>query len=218
MVRLIAVLFVTLSAALCRGALYFETGDAGRELGTSQTAMGIGVLDGIIGNLDDNFDVDLYSIMITDPAAFSAGTIDFPGFFVPDPQLFLFDHFGRAVYMNDDDESGLNGSQSLLPAGHLFGPATRGVHYLAIGWFDNEPFSSLGMMFAGSGSATAGPGIGGAAPLLGWDDNVSGRIDRETNYQIVVTGAALIPEPGTYMLTAAGLIALLLRTRRASAH
>jgi hypothetical protein len=148
-----AVLVLLTATTSCFGALWLEDGgDAGRELSTAQGIFaGTEPLDSILGNLDDNFDVDLYVIYIPNPLLFSAATVDAPGLNVPDPQLFLFNAIGLAAYMNDDDESGLNGSQSLLPAGHLFGPILPGKYYLGIGWFDNEPFSATGRMFVAGG-------------------------------------------------------------------
>jgi hypothetical protein len=201
---------------------FFEIGDAGRTLLTAQTTIGHGPLDSIFGNLSENppdtgRSVDLFQIRILDPLAFSGGTVDFPGFSVSDPQLFLFDSVGTAVYMNDDDESGLNGSQSMLPPGHLLGPQSAGLYYLGIGWFDNEPESALGPMFdSSSATGTNGPGVGGGAPLLGWNDNVTQRIDLPTFYEVRLTGTgfAAVPEPGTTILLALPLAALLCRVAR----
>ncbi len=211
-----AVLVLLTTTTSCFAALWLENrGDAGKELSTAQRVFaGTEPLVSILGNLDDNFDVDLYVIYIPNPLLFSAATVDAPGFNVPDPQLFLFNAMGLATYMNDDDESGLNGSQSLLPSGHLFGPIAPGRYSLGIGWFDNEPFSTTGQMFAAGGQGTQGPGAGGTSALLGWDDNVSGRIDRETFYEIQLTGAAPVPEPGTVGLLVLSGIAFALSHRR----
>ena len=214
-----AVAAVLLSRGCFAGTL-FEFGDAGRDLRTAQVVSGLGPLDAIFGNLTDIFDVDLYQIGIPSPLLFSAITIDLPGINVPDQQLSLFDASGRAIYLNDDDESGMNGSQSFLSPGHPLGPLFGGAHYLGIGWFDNEPLSSGGMMFANVGNGTSGPGPGGRFPLLAWDDNVINRGDLETGYEIRFTGATFVPEPSTTLLTGisvACIVAIRRRGRRGKA-
>jgi hypothetical protein len=215
---------LVLMAGSCLADLWFEAGDAGRDLATANVMGGVGTLDTIFGNLsapdpfESAFDVDLYRIYIANPISFSAATVNAPGFYVADPQLFLFDANGFGVYMNDDDESGLNGSQSRLPAGHPFGPVSAGYYYLGIGWWNNEPLSAGGEIFSSiNGLGTNGPGAGGANPLAGWDDNVLQRVDLETAYEITLTGSLVaIPEPGTAGLlvtVSAGLFAI--RRRRA---
>lgn len=147
----------------------------------------------------------MYRIRITNPLQFSAFTIGAIGL-VPDPQLFLFDNIGRGVYANDE----AFGSQPELPVGHPLGPALPGIYFLAIGRFDNEPLGAGGFLFTqNQGTAVNGPDLtaGGAGPVLAWSDNVSGRIDFDSLYGIALTGAdfASVPEPGTFLLTAAGL-------------
>ena len=214
--RLVVAAGLSLTSS-CLAGPWLEFSDAGRDLMTAQTLYGMGPADTIFGDLIDNFDVDLYGIFIKDPLLFSAATVDAPGFLVPDPQLFLFNPAGLAVYMNDDDESGLNGSQSRLEPGHALGPTRPGVYYLGIGWFNNEPFSAGGQMFAESGTGTSGPGPGGQSLLAGWSDNVTGRIDRETQYEISLTGVVhFIPEPSTMLLSGVPLIALMVYVFRRS--
>jgi len=217
-----ALVFAFLTASVPARAAYFEIGDAGDLLATAQATVGPAPLTSIVGHLDvpdsvdDYLDVDLFQIFIFDPLAFSAWTIGLPGVTVDDPQLFLFDSSGLAVYMNDDDESGTSGSQSLLPSGSLFGPASVGLYYLAIGWFDNEPSSLTGLMFEQQGTGTNGPdlGAGGSDPLAGWNGNVTGRADLPTAYEIRLAGTrAAVPEPGTMALVALGLTATFLRRR-----
>ena len=198
-----------------------EVGEAGALPATANVTAGppARALHRILGNLTDVFDVDMFQILILDFLNFSATTLG-GGFDVDDPQLFLFDSGGRAVYSNDDAESGLLGSQSQLTAGHPLGPPAVGYYYLAIGWFDNEPLSATGPMFQ-NGIGINGPdfGGGGADPIAGWNSDVIGRIDLPTSYGIKLTGAAPalhfdFPEPSTWLTLAAGLVGLLIARGR----
>jgi hypothetical protein len=218
-----AVLLVWLTGiAPAAASPFFEIGDAGDLTATGQVTNGTSPLTAILGNLidpvgGDFLDIDLFQIFIFDPFGFSASTVGAPGVHVDDPQLFLFDEAGLGVFMNDDDESGTNGSQSLLPAGDPFGPLVAGLYYLAIGWFDNEPLSQTGMIFSQLNSTgTNGPGAGGGDPLLAWDDNVTARIDLPTAYEIALTGTApAVPEPGTLLLLTGGIASFLVCRRTA---
>jgi len=190
-----------------------EAGSAGNLPATANVTIGAGPLQAITGNLSTLTQVDMYLIQITNFLQFSATTQAGPNF-VDDPQLFLFNAAGLAVYMNDDGP-GLGG-QSALPTGSPFGPSSNGLYYIAIGWFDNEASSALGRMFT-DGVATNGPGVGGLSPITGWNNDVTGRPDLPTGYRINLTGAgfAATPEPSTLILLASGLAGLLsLKWRR----
>jgi hypothetical protein len=204
-----AVLALLLTAEAEAAVIWTEAGSAGRLPATAQVTTGAGVLDEIVGELRELSEVDMYAIVISDPLAFSAATVDGP-LNVLDPQLFLFDDAGVGVYMNDDGA----GSQSILPAAHPFGPAAAGIYYLAIGHWDNEPFSAAGRVFADGAGTNAPDALGGALPIESWNDDVVGRVDDPGSYRIVLTGAAfaaaVVSEPGTPGLVALALAAAFL--------
>jgi hypothetical protein len=114
------------------------------------------------------------------------------------------------VYMNDDAD----GSQSMLPAASPLGPKSVGIYYLAIGWFDNEPFSTAGRIFSDSSDTNGPDPAGGGLPISYWNGDVFGRPDLPTQYEIDLTGANFVPEPGTVILLVLPLAALALRRSR----
>ena len=209
----IALCFTISFSGAARASIWTETGDARDLPGTAQIINNAGPLTQIVGNLagtyveDNIFDVDMFRINIFNPVKFSALTVEGVTL-VNDPQLFLFDWTGRGIYMNDDG-TGL-GSQSWLPAGGPLGPLTPGLYYLAIGWFDNEPFSELNGRIFEDLIGVAGPDLvaGGLDPVYSWNSDVTGRIDLPTGYQILLTGAGQVPEPGTFFLFGGGIISL----------
>lgn len=183
---------------------------AGDLTATAQVVLdsGFNTLDGIRGTLDSTtpvnglptYQVDLFRIRITDPAAFSATTIA-PGF---DASLFLFDLNGLAVYTNDDDGQS---TESALPA-PLAGIAA-GIYYLGIGMggFQALDASSLSMFQAGSFTDVLGADPAAGA-LAGWTSMFGTLFESPVTYDIVLTGAtnAEIPEPATLaLLLGAGL-------------
>lgn len=203
-----AALALLLDVESAAAVIWTEVADAGRLPATAQVTTGSGQLDEINGELRDLREIDMYAILISDPLAFSAATVDSP-LNVSDPQLFLFDAAGLGVYMNDDAA----GSQSALPAAHPLGPIAAGIYYLAIGRWDNEPLSAIGRVFA-DGAGTNGPdALGGAVPVESWNDDVVGRIDEPGSYRITLTGsavaAAAVSEPETPGLLALALSAML---------
>ena len=76
-------------------------GDAGNLPGTAQVVQGSGPLRQITGSINVGGDVDMFAILISDPANFyaHAGTTTETTF---DSKLRLFDSQGRPLWSNDD--------------------------------------------------------------------------------------------------------------------
>ena len=204
---------LALSSQAWGSVVWVETG-AGRLPPTAEIVDAPDTVDSIVGNLNELTEVDMYAVLLSDPPTFSARTLESP-FNVSDPQLFLFDSSGHGVYMNDDGDG--MGSQSFLEPGHPFGPTSPGLYYLAIGWWDNEPLSALGLIFAGDPGTNGPDPIGGGDPVESWNDDVLGRIDLPTAYQIELTGVgpfAQTPEPSSLALVGVALSISLIRARR----
>jgi hypothetical protein len=73
-------------------------GDAGDLPATAQVVSGSGPLTAITGVISSSTDVDMFQILICDPAAFKAWTTGA----LSDTQLWLFDENGNALWHNDD--------------------------------------------------------------------------------------------------------------------
>lgn len=201
---------------------YTENPDAGQSPGSaSGTVSGSSPagssLTDISGVLSSVNDADLYVIMISDFANFSATTV---GFSLVDTQLFLFTMSGTALYTNDD-ASGLS-LQSTLPAGSALGPQSNGLYLLGISANGYDPVDSNNQLVFndppnGDTTAVRGrrAGVGDQAGFFNGGAADSG------SYSIRISGAAAaIPEPSTYGLiavaAAAGLGFRLRRNRRFS--
>jgi hypothetical protein len=178
----------------------------------------------IAGILADTGDaVSMFKINIRQPFFFSA--ITFPGaFFVPDPELFLFDAAALGVYMNDD-KTGAD-TQSCLPSGGAsnpcptvragVGPVAPGIYYLAITRATNTPLDSLGnpLFFPFVTTDVAGPLT--ATPVTACDGSGIPSTDTDlVRYDIALTGT--VPEPATWTLTAFACLALFLLRRKRTA-
>lgn len=138
-----ALLFLALIVPGANAQSWDETTDGGGDAGDLvATAQGInlsGSLTTITGFTGPN-DVDLYRIIVSTAASFSATTVgNNPD---TDTILALIDDSGNAVYLNDDD-AGCSCFESTLPAGHVESPTVDGgVYYLMIFAFDNHPLNA----------------------------------------------------------------------------
>jgi hypothetical protein len=180
--------------------VFVEVKDAGERIdgALSIVANLVQPLTAIAGSLSG--DADIFQIFISGDQPFSAttlsretllelpidNTLGIPTDLLEDPQLFLFDALGNAVYGNDDL---FGSSQATLPS--RAGLLTPGIYYLAISGFDYDPVSAQGEIFPD----TSFDGVlfptepGGGLPLGGFagDDPPSG------NYVIALTGATTVP-------------------------
>ncbi|MDQ4048691.1 MAG: DVUA0089 family protein [Actinomycetota bacterium] len=159
----------------------------------AQSPSGSGSLTAISGTLpsDNDNDVDMYRVCITEPASFSAQTSGT----IIDPQLFLFDSTGKGVEARDDIVAGVQ-RQSYLTPGNPFSPTAAGTYYLAIDRYNSEPLSVGGKIFPDFGDARAGQivgptGPGGASPVSGWTaEGDAANENGGTDYTIATAGTA----------------------------
>ncbi len=157
-------------------------------------------------NFESIFKIDILNYQL-----FSAQTVPIAPHGIADTDLFLLDANGNGVYANDDISGG--DTLSLLPAHSSVGPTANGIYYLAIAISTNTPQDANGNdLFALNGTDVVGPN--GTSPMTGWDNGAFTQPDFDNvNYNIVLTGTS--PEPATWLLLAAPLLALFcLRNRR----
>ena len=183
-------IFYGLSASVAHAVMINEVSpDAGELLGTAQDLTGTGaVLESISGSLIDLGsaapidDVDLFKILITNPAAFSV-TVTASLSEDNDAQLYLFDAAGMEVLYSDD------GGVGFLPqfdAGDLIDPA--GEYFLAFNLWATAP-DTVGNLDTGW-DHDPGPFQTGPYTL-----SLTG----------VETAGAAVPEPSTLALLSLGL-------------
>lgn len=192
-----SLLLSTCLLGTAHAATYTEVGDTGELLGTAQVPTGTGDLTHIYGYLGENGglgDVDLYRIMITDPAAFSV-TVSASLSVNNDATLWLFSETGRMLLR--DDDAGV-GYLPRFSAG-LFSAGTPGVYYLGINLFATGPNFVEGNLSDWAHFA---------APL------------QTGNYTLALTGTTFVtspsavPVPAAAWLLGSGLVGLMGVARR----
>ena len=155
---------------------------------------------------------DLFEISITGGTPFSATTIGQPSSLF-NPQLFLFNAAGGAVYANDDASQFTTGALINPTA-----PLTPGLYFLGIATYGVVPRSGTGATFdmfdntvddtSGNTSFTGlkGPKSGVTGPLTNWF--LSGADVETGSYSIALTGAsyASAPVPEASMTVSFGLL------------
>lgn len=194
---------VFLPALAVAGPDWVEDTDAGSLPPSAQVPKGDGPLTSLAGSINAVTNVaddlgsggdteDMYAIFIADPALFGADTV-VNGTANFDIQLFLFDEAGRAV-LASDNTSGLPGAFITSMANDGTGQTvpSRGLYYLAVSGFDNDPRSAGGLLLFDQATRdeVSGPdGPGGSMSVAQW-----GSSDEAGVYTIVLTGVEFVPE------------------------
>jgi len=181
------------TASRAAGTVYFESDDAGHLPELAQDVAFVGSVDAILGRIENAFDADLFRFVIDDPGAFSASTTVDDNSAV-DPQLFLFDQWGRGVVANDNR---FGVPLPLIPQGVLHGE-TPGTYLLAVSAADCDPEAIFGEIFPDDPSDVVRPaGVSQLAPLIGWSRDFTAT---GGNYAIALTGVVgtVAPPLGDY--------------------
>jgi hypothetical protein len=161
-------------------AAHAEVPDAGETVATAATAYGQTTITGTMATAND---IDMYTVCISDPAAFSV-TVGGLGAGSNDGQLFLFDASGLGKAAVDDTGSG--GLVPGIPAGTAVVAALApGEYLLAISNFDRDPVAG-GVEIFPSAVGVVGPTITNQ-PVDGW--NGAGNANAMTTYTLTLTGA-----------------------------
>jgi len=228
--RLIAILALIsgllMDAPPAAADTWTEVGDAGQLPGTAQITVGVGALDAIQGTLPTDGinppDIDVFRIVITDPDAFSATTVNPETEFI-ETELYLFRADGTGVIANGDTDT--LESRSTIPAGSLSAATTPpGEYLLAMALFESRPVNSSGQFLFPDlflNTAVEQPLLPND-PLADW--NTQPILEPFLNYQINLTGSTFaaqpspppttpIPEPTSLITWLAASTALLLFAR-----
>ena len=186
-------IFALAVAAPAPAAVYYESVDAGALPFMAEDVLLAGPVDSLEGRIAHSFDTDLFRIRIDDPAAFSARANVVAGY-APDPQLFLFDQWGRGIVANDN---WLPSPLPQIPSGTLQG-WSPGTYLLGVSPAGNDPLQLAGeRIFPDVATGLTEPAeLARFIPLFDWtrDPAAIGG-----TYAIELTGVSQSPTlPGDY--------------------
>ncbi len=238
---------VTVALIACASAQTWDEtadggGDAGDLPGTAQVVSGNPntPLTRITGRMARNGEVDMFAILICDPANFYAHTGSTTET-TYDSKLVLFDNQGRPLWMNDDrpeepaitglPPNGVGSLRSYIGGGASAGfyrssdtPTTAGsatwslpgpgLYYLAIShWQINLRVGASDIFHESSPyNPIYAPKAAVANSVI---DNWAGLTTATGSYTIHLNGACFVPEPASMMALGVGLAGLLGLRRRA---
>jgi hypothetical protein len=186
-------------------------GDAGGLPGGANITAGSGgPLTDIIGALNnETAGADMYEIMITNPATFSATVTGNGANPIVNSALYLFDSAGDGLFGNDNISGG--NSLSAIPVGTT-SLLSAGLYYILIAPSGHLPAHGATDLFGDLTNTTAVQAALSALKINGYDTSgtTPSPADTGKGYDIVLTGAsfAQTPEPATVALIGGGLLAL----------
>jgi len=209
---------IALALAVPSSALavpFVEVGDAGSTIPGAQNLGTISGPNTITGNLAPAafapYDADIYSFVVTTigpprPVYISTfpGTTPYTGGGTLDTMLQLYDGAGKGIVANDDIITGYNTDSyltALLPAGTYY-LAISGFQYLPQDVFNRSIFPLMN----GSGLAPSDPLAGPLHHFTQLNDQGLTAGPYEIN--------VLVPEPGTLLALAVGLLGAAAWSRR----